>query len=475
MSSSWPYQVADCEADLYRYLEEYFMFWKNDYLVTTEYHSSRSFSVIVARLDSPHGWNVHLQTMVYFPLIEKSIVVDIGMECDGARPLTWIKRVRVDTDFDIFPSTSLVPDFNKLQYHSLDQSPLHIEHVDLTTFNELFSSAHIDAETFPPTLYVYGICQRTCSRAEGAEKDDSPRIVCSNAKYPDYLSNFGNNGTYHPAQLLLHVALNDKLFDDGFYFVMSELDGGLLEGCRWSATRYQKVGGDKHDGRGYYGATLSETEFPIVHAKKHVLGMSNHVGHPLLLNVPDRHYFYHNLYHSFRSYHRGIPFLSKRNQIVYGANVRNSHANNFREFTRRDCTQREHFFQVCAPLLEQKGILHYGTNIARYNQVEYKYILDIDGHGSTWDATAWKLNSGSVLFKTESNYRQWFYGQMERGVHYLEVRDDFSNLEELYHWCETHPDECEWISRNARELFQRVYSYRSVIEYMRHLAETLAS
>ena len=87
--------------------------------------------------------------------------------------------------------------------------------------------------------------------------------------------------------------------------------------------------------------------------------------------------------------------------------------------------------------------------------MKYKYILDIDGMASTWDATAWKMNAGSVLFKTDSGWRQWFYDDFLPWVHYIPVADDFSDLEEKILLCNKHPNECKKIIRNANKFMSQ--------------------
>ena len=105
--------------------------------------------------------------------------------------------------------------------------------------------------------------------------------------------------------------------------------------------------------------------------------------------------------------------------------------------------------------------------------IHYKYILDIDGNSSTWDATAWKLNSGSVILKTESCWRQWFYDEYLPNVHYIEIKDDFSDLQEKYQWCESHQEECQIMIHNCKALFQKVYKYQNIMEYTKILLDKI--
>ena len=109
----------------------------------------------------------------------------------------------------------------------------------------------------------------------------------------------------------------------------------------------------------------------------------------------------------------------------------------------------------------------------RHDMINYKYILDIDGNASTWDATAWKLNSGSVIFKTDSNWEQWFYKEYKPWVHYVPVADDFSDIQERYKWCEANPKKCVEMIRNAKELFQTIYRHENVLKYVHDLLDLL--
>jgi hypothetical protein len=101
--------------------------------------------------------------------------------------------------------------------------------------------------------------------------------------------------------------------------------------------------------------------------------------------------------------------------------------------------------------------------------ISYKYILNIDGNASTWDATAWKMNSGSVIFKVDGPWIQWFYSEYLPYVHYIPIKDDMSDLQEKYMWCEEHPEECEKIVENSKKLFQKVYKMSNIIKYIQDI------
>jgi hypothetical protein len=175
-----------------------------------------------------------------------------------------------------------------------------------------------------------------------------------------------------------------------------------------------------------------------------------------------------NRYNEYRSIHGGIPFSSKKSQIVFASRLRGSKYN----FTKRrdiEMSQREYFGSDAVP----KTNIVAPKWIERSEMVKYKYILDIDGHGSTWDATAWKLNSGSVILKTDSCWKQWFYHKYKAWEHYVPVADDFSDIQEQFAWCESHPAECIKMIKRCRDLFQEVYRYHNVVKFTQEAITTL--
>lgn len=431
------YQVADLEIDLHKYCEECFFYNMMDFAVSAEYDNPRGFYVVVARLDNPDGWNIHLQTLAWNAESGHSLVIDVGT-LDG----DWIKRTYVPVEFDIRPSNRATPDFARMKYHDMNQEPVLFSHIDLDEFNSRFCA---EIQELPTTMYALGM-------QEG-------RVFCFNANRPAYIEHYWWNGTNRPATHIFQVA---RRFFGGasFYFVMSDRDGGAFERTRWSPFRVADAQMEAGS------ADIALSQFPVFHKNKLILGASNHANQPRLIDVPDRHYFYHNLYHSFRSFHRAVPFGQKIPQLVYGGNPANSCPENFKHASHAT-GQRQYFLDCVAA---ENPRIRTG-NTPRQDMVLYKYILDIDGNGATWDATAWKLNSGSVMFKPDAVYRQWFYDQMRPGVHYIQVRDDFGDIDEKIDWCESHQPECRWIASNARALFQHVYAYRNVIRHTKSMLE----
>jgi hypothetical protein len=254
-----------------------------------------------------------------------------------------------------------------------------------------------------------------------------------------------------------------------FYFILCAHDGLPERHRSLERTVERIIGEEEYKNRRFM--ELEENEYPIFHRGRWIMGQSTLVGMPNAIDVVDRHYFFHNLYHAFRSWHRGIDFLDKRPEIVFGGQERGTHTNFIH---RRDITisQREYFFSNA---VSKKHVASGRGWIDRSDQIYYRYILDIDGNASTWDATAWKLNSGSVIFKVESGWRQWFYNEYKPHVHYIPIRDDFSDLDEKFEWCEAHPDECQKMITNCQGFFQKIYRFSNVVKYTLSVLEKICA
>lgn len=213
-----------------------------------------------------------------------------------------------------------------------------------------------------------------------------------------------------------------------------------------------------------------DNEYPVFHKLQYILAQSVKENIPYVLPIIDRYYLQMNYYNCYRSFHKGIVFDTKIPKIVYAGRERGGKYNYLQ---RKDIelNQRDYFR------------LHYGhlpyvyapKYVQKEDMVNYKYVLDIDGNACTWDATAWKLNSGSVLFKTESCWKQWFYDDFIEWKHYVPIKEDFSDLKEKYDYCEAHPEECLKMIMNAKALFQKVYFYPNIVKHLESIIDIVQS
>jgi hypothetical protein len=432
------YAVKNVRVDLYYDQDPPFSFLLNDYQVYTEYVAPRAYRIVIRKLNGMETLPDPLRILV---------------ETDGEAP--EVITVHLETPDVVLERTSavdLVPD----QAHPVTVLPKHpsrgsirLDRLSREEFNATFRT---DLVMLPTSMFAVGITS-------------DKRVMIYHEGNGIHSSEYYN--VEAPIHHLVWVALNTRRGDGGgmapFYMVVASTDG-YLENVPWRGERCvpRRVGDQECRGL-YLPPPCADDEYPVFHSQKWVWAQSWHVGLPYVRGIVDRHYFYHNLYHPFRSFHGGIPFRDKTAKIVYAGQARDA-AHNFmdpsmqaqgvapRAFFKTEIAPKHDFVACPAGWLDRRAM------------VAYKYILDIDGAASTWDATAWKLNSGSVIIKPRSVWRQWFYDRYLPGVHYVEIANDFSDLAAAFAWCESHPSECEAMVARCRQLFQEVYSYSRVIE-----------
>ncbi|WP_295480079.1 glycosyl transferase family 90 [uncultured Sutterella sp.] len=116
--------------------------------------------------------------------------------------------------------------------------------------------------------------------------------------------------------------------------------------------------------------------------------------------------------------------------------------------------------------------------ITPYDHLRYKFVLALEGNDVASNLK-WVMSSNSIAVMPKPRYETWFMeGRLEAGRHYIEIRDDFEDLEEKIRWYAAHPEACAEIRRNAhawvdqfrnseRELLIGLLTARKYFEFLR--------
>lgn len=90
-----------------------------------------------------------------------------------------------------------------------------------------------------------------------------------------------------------------------------------------------------------------------------------------------------------------------------------------------------------------------------YDQLRHKFIFCIEGNDVATNLK-WAMSSNSVCVMRKPRFETWFMeGRLRPGVHYIEVKDDYSDLEEKVTYYSKHTDEALEIIRNAHEYVEQ--------------------
>ena len=451
--------VKDMHVDVYEEHESPFRFHtKTDYQVYSEYVGPTTYNVHVRSLMG----SMDDKKDIWVLIVRKDHPSEIAKVLLDASTKDGMLR-REDQEGNFVPDLDRgpmvpFPRRNRSWWTGTNDESLH--RLSRDEFNSHMNS---DMVVLPTSLFAVGVTNGTCyyyHEGEGIHGREYGNI---------------RNPIFHLLDVILYEDLD---IHRPVYFVIASTDG-YMENVPWSPRRTRERRMTEHECIGHYlpppppNCTDDGESYPVYHSQRWVLAQSSHVGLPNVLDIPDRHYFYHNLYHPFRSFHRGIPWTEKIPKMVYAGQARDS-PHNFMDASMQamGMAPRHYLKTVLAPQWSDFLVIgagQDGTWLDRRDMIHYQYILDVDGAASTWDATAWKLNSGSVILKPTSVWKQWFYDQYLPGVHYVEIANDFSDLREKYAWCLVHPDECQRMVQRNLALFQDVYAYHNVMECTKKL------
>lgn len=88
-------------------------------------------------------------------------------------------------------------------------------------------------------------------------------------------------------------------------------------------------------------------------------------------------------------------------------------------------------------------------------QLKYKFVFCVEGNDVA-TSLKWVMSSNSIALMCKPKFETWFMeGNLEAGKHYIELKEDYSDLAEKLAYYSTNVDEAEEIIHNANEYVQQ--------------------
>lgn len=141
------------------------------------------------------------------------------------------------------------------------------------------------------------------------------------------------------------------------------------------------------------------------------------------------------------------PFRSKKNMLIGRAFVDQPHRKRFWEmyFGHPMCD----LGNINPRLTDHPEWLTPKISIKKH--LDYKFILCIEGNDVATNLK-WVMCSNSLPVMPRPTYETWFMeGKLIPDYHYMEIKPDYSNLEERMNYYISHPEEAETIISHAHE------------------------
>lgn len=143
-------------------------------------------------------------------------------------------------------------------------------------------------------------------------------------------------------------------------------------------------------------------------------------------------------------------FENKKNQAVWRGDIRNN-------------PNREYFVKnfYKTPLFNigqtspKQDVPWMKIFMSIKDQLDYKFIFCLEGKCISTNLY-WAMSSNSVCVMPEPKYESWFMeGKLKDGVHYIKVKDDFSDAEEKIKFYMNENDKCLEIIENAKKFVRQ--------------------
>lgn len=148
-------------------------------------------------------------------------------------------------------------------------------------------------------------------------------------------------------------------------------------------------------------------------------------------------------------------FRKKRNMLVGRAMVHQAHRIRFYEM---------YFHHPLCNLGQINNDINtqwYTPRMTIREHLRYKFILCIEGNDVATNLK-WVMSSNSIAVMPRPRYETWFReGTLRPNVHFIEIRDDYSDLEEKLDYYIQHPEEAEAIIENAHAY---INTFRNKVE-----------
>ena len=143
-----------------------------------------------------------------------------------------------------------------------------------------------------------------------------------------------------------------------------------------------------------------------------------------------------------------LPYTKKKDQLVFRAKVHSSQPQRIKFLEKHYGHPMCNIGKVNSNNLNRLWMVKRMTYL---QQLQYKFILCLEGNDVASNLK-WVMSSNSIAVMPKPKYETWFMeGRLIADYHYIEIKDDYSDLEERLRFFIKHPKKAELIIENANK------------------------
>lgn len=138
--------------------------------------------------------------------------------------------------------------------------------------------------------------------------------------------------------------------------------------------------------------------------------------------------------------------------------------------TQLNCDAAFYFLPQTTPDAKQEMMTELGTKPPKplLEQMQYKYIISLDGNGACAGRFEKLVSGSSLVLKQESPSFEFYYNAFKPYQHYVPVHFNMDNLEEQIQWARTHEQDVKRIVEAMQNVSKSIHQ-ENVACYVRDL------
>ena len=155
--------------------------------------------------------------------------------------------------------------------------------------------------------------------------------------------------------------------------------------------------------------------------------------------------------------HDKIPFTEKADRVIFRGSVKSSEQRRRFIETFRDNPRIDTADTRSGHSAQETGT---AKQITLYAHLDSKFIMTFEGNDIASNIR-WVMSTNSIAVMPRPRNESWFMeGRLRPGYHYIEVRDDYSDLEEKIDYYIAHPEQAQQIIDHANDFARQFYDSR---------------
>lgn len=120
------------------------------------------------------------------------------------------------------------------------------------------------------------------------------------------------------------------------------------------------------------------------------------------------------------------------------------------------------------------GLTLTGPYISLPAHCEYKYLIDLQGHGYS-ARVKFLMHSKRPLFYQNRHLHEYWFWDLKPYIHYIPIKEDLSDFNDLFEWAENNSEKTAEIANNAYEYARTKLRKEDAITRMKHILYKLGT